>query len=87
MTAFNTVYYSFAPTVASWEQQNPAFKEIVKTAITPMITTLAILNHVDIDSEAEMISYGIGVILLNVGMYLVAPAFVITKLSHKVRSW
>jgi hypothetical protein len=56
MTAFNTVYYSFAPTVADWEQQNPAFKEIVKTAITPMISTLAILNHVDIDSEAEMIS-------------------------------
>lgn len=86
MTAFNSVYYSFAPTVADWEQQNPAFKEIVKTAITPLITTLSILNHVDIDSETEMISYGIGVILLNIGMYLVAPAFVIVKLSRKVRN-
>lgn len=86
MTAFNSVYYSFAPTIANWEEQNPAFKEVVKTAITPLIATLSILNHIDIDSEAEMISYGIGVILLNIGMYFVAPAFVLAKLSQKVRN-
>ena len=86
MTAFNSVYYSFAPTVAGWEEQNPVFKEIVKTAITPLITTLSILNHVDIDSEAEMLGYGMGVILLNLGMYFVAPAFVLVKLSQKVRN-
>ena len=86
MTAFNSVYYSFAPTVADWEEQNPAFKEMVKTAITPLIATLSILNYIDIDSEAEMISYGIGVILLNIGMYFVAPAFVLVKLSQKVRN-
>ena len=83
MTAFNSVYYSFAPTVADWERQNPIFKEMVKTTITPLITTLSILNYVDIDSEPKMIGYGIGVILLNVGMYFVAPAFVIMKLKHK----
>lgn len=86
MIAFNSVYYSFAPTVAGWEEQNSVFKEIVKTAITPLITTLSILNHVDIDSEAEMLGYGIGVILLNLGMYFVAPAFVLVKLSQKVRN-
>ena len=86
MTAFNSVYYTFAPTVADWEQQNPIFKGMVKTAITPLITTLSILNHVDIDSEAKMISYGIGIILLNLGMYFIAPAFVFVKLSHKVRN-
>lgn len=86
MTAFNSVYYSFAPTVAGWEEQNPVFKEIVKTAITPLVTTLSILNHVDIDSEAEMLGYGIGVILLNLGMYFVAPALVLVKLSQKVRN-
>ena len=83
MTAFNSVYYSFAPTVADWERQNPIFKEMVKTTITPLITTLSILSYVDIDSEPKMIGYGIGVILLNVGMYFVAPAFVIMKLKHK----
>ena len=86
MTAFNSVYYTFAPTVADWERQNPIFKGIVKTVITPLITTLSILNYVDIDSDAKMVSYGIGIILLNIGMYFVAPAFVLVKLSHKVRN-
>ena len=82
MTAFNSVYYSFAPTVADWERQNPIFKEMVKTTITPLLTTLSILNYVDIDSEPKMIGYGIGVILLNVGMYFVAPVFVVMKLRQ-----
>ena len=86
MTTFNSIYYSFSPTVAEWERQNPLFKEAVKLTITPLISTLSILNHVDIDSEAEMISYGIGVILLNLGMYFVAPAFVLAKLARKVRN-
>lgn len=82
MTAFNSVYYSFAPTVADWEIQNPIFKEVVKITITPLLSTLSILNYVNIDSEAEMLGYGIGVILLNIGMYLVAPAFVIFRLKQ-----
>ena len=86
MTAFNSVYYSFAPTVADWERQNPIFKEVVKTTIMPLITTLSILNYVDIDSEAEMIGYGIGVILLNIGMYFVAPVAVIWKLRSKFQN-
>ena len=84
MTAFNSVYYSFAPTVADWERQNPIFKEAVKITITPLLTTLSMLNYVNIHSEGEMLFYGIGVILLNVGIYFVAPAFVIIRLkSHK----
>ncbi|MGI0011238.1 MAG: emp24/gp25L/p24 family protein [Nitrosopumilaceae archaeon] len=82
MTAFNSVYYSFAPTVADWERQNPIFKEAVKITITPLLTTLSILNYVPIHSEAEMLGYGIGVILLNIGMYFVAPAFAIMRLKH-----
>jgi len=81
---FNPVYYSFSPTVAAWERQNPVFKEAVKITITPLISTLSILTLVDIDSEAEMIGYGIGVILLNVGMYFVAPTSAIIKLKHKI---
>lgn len=81
ITAFNSVYYSFAPTVSDWERENPVFKEIVKATITPLITTLSILNYVDIDSEAEMLGYGIGIILLNVGMYFVAPTVAIVKVG------
>src|SRR3989344_1959875 len=35
MTAFNSFYYSFSPTIADWERQNPVFKEAVKISITP----------------------------------------------------
>ena len=82
MVAFNNFYYSFAPTVADWERQNPIFKEAVKIVITPMISTLSILNYVDIDSEAKMVGYGVGVISLNIGMYLIAPAIVILRLKQ-----
>jgi len=79
MTGFNQFYYSFSPAIADYERENPAFKETVKIAITPMLTSLAILNYVDIDSEEEMLGYGIGIILLNIGMYFIAPAALYLK--------
>ena len=39
----------------------------------------------DIDTEQEMLGYGIGIIMLNIGMYFVAPAIVIIALSKKLR--
>ena len=83
MTGFNQFYYSFSPAIADYERENSAFKEAVKITITPMLTSLAILNYVDIDSEEEMLGYGIGIILLNVGMYFVAPAVVIFKIRNR----
>jgi len=83
MTGFNQFYYSFSPTIADYERENPAFKETVKIAITPMLTSLAILNYVDIDSEEEMLGYGIGIILLNIGMYFIAPAAIIFKIRKR----
>jgi len=82
MSTFSQFYYTFSPTIADWERQSPAFKEAVKIAITPLITTLSVLNYVDIGSEEELVGYGIGVILLNFGMYLVIPALIITKISR-----
>jgi hypothetical protein len=80
MTAFNAIYYTFSPTIADWERQNPLFKEIVKIMITPMLSTLSILNYIDIESEQDMLGYGIGIIMLNLGMYFVIPAIIILKL-------
>jgi len=80
MKQFNQFYYSFSPTIADLERENPVFKEAVKVTITPLLATLSILNHVDIDSEQEMLGYGIGIILMNIGMYFVAPAVVIHRL-------
>jgi len=53
MESFNQFYYSFSPTIADWEKQNQPFKEIVKLTITPLLTSLSILNYVDIDSDNE----------------------------------
>jgi peptidyl-prolyl cis-trans isomerase B (cyclophilin B) len=82
MTAFNQFYYSFSPAIADYERENPAFKEAVKITLTPLLTSLTLLQHADIDSEYEMFGYGLGIILLNIGMYFVAPALLITKIRR-----
>ena len=83
MTGFNQFYYSFSPTIADWERQNPAFKEAVKVAITPLLTSLSILNYVDMGSEADVLGYGISLILLNVGMYLAVPVGIGIVIARK----
>jgi hypothetical protein len=80
MTTFNQFYYSFSPTVADFEREQPIFKEIVRITLTPMLTSLSILNHVNIDSEQEMLGYGISIVLLNIGMYVGIPVFGILKI-------
>ena len=85
MMGFNEFYYTFSPTVADWERQSPLFKEVVKATITPMLSTLSILNYANIHSEQQILGYGIGVILLNVGIYFVIPAVVVMKLKQKIQ--
>jgi hypothetical protein len=80
MTAFNEFYYSFSPVIADFERENPIFKEGVKVTLTPMLASLSILNYVDINSEQEMLGYGISLILLNIGMYAGIPVFGILRL-------
>ena len=81
MTSFNQFYYSFSPTIADYERENPVFKEAVKLTLTPLLTSLTLLQYTDIDSESEMLGYGIGVIMLNIGMYFIVPALVIIKIK------
>jgi len=83
MQGFNEFYYSFSPAVADYERQNPVFKEAVKITITPLLALLSLLNYVDLDSEESVLGYGIGIILMNVGMYFVAPAIVIHIVKNK----
>ena len=84
MTGFNQFYYSFSPAIADYERENPAFKEAVKLTLTPLLTSLTLLQYADINSESEMLGYGIGIILLNIGMYFVAPAVLIMKVRKKI---
>ena len=84
MTGFNQLYYLFSPTIADLEREHPVFKEVVKLSITPMLSTLSILNYAEIDSEEEILSYGIGIILMNIGMYFVAPTIIIYKIKKQL---
>jgi len=80
MAGFNQFYYLFSPTIADWERENPAFKEVVKIAITPMLSTLSIMTLTEDGSEAEVLGLGLSVIALNIGMYFVAPSMIIHRL-------
>lgn len=77
MSMFNEFYYSFSPVIADYERENPVFREMVKVVITPMISSLSILNYVDMDSESKVLGYGISLIVLNGLMYVGIPASVI----------
>jgi len=82
MTSFNQFYYSFSPIVADFEREQPVFKEMVKVTLTPMLSSLSLLNYVEIDSEQGMLGYGISLIVLNVAMYIGIPMFGILKLQQ-----
>ena len=83
MQGFNSFYYSFSTKIADYERQNPVFKEAVKLIITPLLASLSLLNYVDLDSEESVLGYGIGIILMNIGMYFVAPAIVIFRIKNR----
>ena len=83
MSGFNQVYYSFSPAIADAQRENPLFKEAVKVAITPMLSSLSIMGAAE--SETEVLGYGIGVILMNLGLYVGIPAVVIYKSRQFIR--
>jgi hypothetical protein len=60
------------------------FKEAVKLAITPMISSLAIMENAE--TESEVLGLGLSVIALNLGMYIAAPAMMLYGISKKVKS-
>ena len=80
MSGFNQFYYSFSPMIADLERENPLFKEAVKITLTPLLTSLSILNYVDVNSEESVLGYGISLIILNIGMYFIAPTIIIYKI-------
>ena len=81
MNTFNDVYYSFSPIIADYERENSYFKETVKLAITPMISSLSLMENAN--SESEVLGIGISVIMLNIGIYLGIPAVVIVGIRKR----
>ena len=78
-------YYAAGPTIVDWQEKYPLFKELFRLGITPALATTSILNHVEPNSEPELVFYMISTILMNVGLYFVAPAIILTKVISKLR--
>ena len=81
MNTFNIFYYSFSPVIADYERENPILKDTITVLITPLIYNLSFLNHVSLDSEFEVVGYGVGMILLNLGLYVGAPVIVLSHIN------
>ena len=81
MSTFNELYYSFSPTIADMERESPMLKEIVKVGLTPMLSSLSLMEGAN--SESEVLGLGLSVIALNIGMYLGVPAMVIIGIRKK----
>ena len=81
MSTFNDIYYTFSPTIADYERENPYFKEAVKLAITPMISTLSLMENAD--SESEVLGIGISLIALNLRMYIGIQSVVIIGIRKR----
>ena len=78
MESFNQFYYSFSPIIADYERENPVFKEIVKIGITPLLSTLSLMDYAD--TESEVMGIGISLIILNAMMYVGLPVFGVMRL-------
>ena len=84
MSGFNQLYYSFSPHIADLQRENQAFKELVKIGITPLLSSLTIMSLAN--SESEVITLGISIILMNIGMYFVAPAMLLHQIKKEKRT-
>jgi hypothetical protein len=82
MTSFNELYYTFSPIIADYERENPYFQETIKLAITPMLSSLSLMENAE--TESEVLSIGISVIALNLGMYLGIPILGIVGIKRKI---
>jgi hypothetical protein len=83
MGTFNELYYTFSPYIADYERENPVFKEAVKLGLTPMLSTLAIMENAE--TESEVLGLGLSVIALNLGMYIAAPALIAMKVNQQIK--
>jgi len=86
MTEFNQFYYSFSPTIADMERENPMFQEAVRGFITPMISTLSIMILAEDGNELQVLGLGISVIVLNLGMYLAVPVIAGFAINKRIKS-
>ncbi len=86
MSGFNQIYYLFSPVIADMERENQIFRDMVRIFITPMLFTLSIMTLADSGSEVQVLGLGLSVLVLNLGMYVAAPALIGFKMYGRFKS-
>ena len=86
MSGFNTIYYAFSPAVSDLQREHPILRDVAKFALGPMLASLSLLEHANIETESDMLLYGFAMIAMNICMYvgpLVAAVTVGLKLKKR----
>ena len=85
LTGFNQVYYSFSPTIADIERQNPVFQNLVRLFIFPILSSLSILELAEPGNDFHVVVLGSFVILLNFGLYVMTPVLATITIRKKIK--
>lgn len=75
IASFNTLYYTFSPTIADYQRENAVFRDMIKHLITPTINALSVLEYAPLDTEERVLTYGSLAIMLVVFSYVGPSAF------------
>lgn len=67
-------YYAISPSIADAQRQEPALRDAVRAAVTPMVHVLGVMGHARDGSALDVIVLGSLAIAANAAIYVVAPA-------------
>ena len=86
LNVFNIAYYSFSPTVADVERNNPFLQESVKTGITPLLAILQVAKLSSVrDGEISVVISGIIASSLIGAIYLWPVGLVAKSIRNATR--
>lgn len=90
MKVFNGWYYSFSPSVASYERQTPWLQSAVRTLIQPLLGILvlstSIYDSLAFNSELGIVAAGVTASML-IGLLYFAPIGAILGIASRKRHW
>ena len=86
MAGFNQFYYSFSPAVADLERENEAFRDVVRTVITPGIYALNVMVLADPGSELSIIIFGLLSVAAVAGIYVAMPSLAVYAVARRIRN-
>ncbi len=86
LSAFNSVYYTFSPTVADVERNNPILQESIKAGITPLLGILQIAKLSSVgDGETAVLTSGTIASALIGATYLWPVGLVTKSIRENIR--